>query len=51
MVSEDEESGEEMIKKYFKRVLEECEEKTAREYHIGVEQAEKAARQYLEKHR
>ncbi len=51
VVSEDEESGEEMIKKYFKRVLEECEEKTAREYHIGVEQAEKAARQYLEKHR
>lgn len=51
VVSEDEESGEEMIKKYFKRVLEECEEKTAREYHIGVEQAEKAAREYLEKHK
>lgn len=51
VTKEDEQSGEEMMKKYFESVLRECDERTVRTYHIGVAQAEKAAREYLEKHK
>ncbi len=51
VVKEEEQSGEEIMKKYFQGVLKECEERKARKYHIGVAQAEKAAREYLEKHK
>ena len=51
VVKEEEQSGEEIMKKYFQGVLKECEQRKARKYHIGVAQAEKAAREYLEKHK
>lgn len=43
-------TGEEMMKNYFENVLKECEQKTIRTYHIGIAQAEKAAKEYLKNH-
>lgn len=51
IVGEDDPSGEEMIKNYFQRVLEQYEEKSWRMYHVGAAQAAQVAKEYLEQHK
>lgn len=51
VVGEDDPSGEEMIKNYFQRVVEQYENRNWRMYHIGAAQAVEVAREYLEQHK
>ena len=47
IVTEDNENAAHIMKEYFLEIKEKCEKRQIRAYHIGVKQAENAAKEYL----